>query len=84
MKSKYFYIVLFAVQLLISVVANAQLLQTARPEEVGISSAKAAGQTVLSEVFAAPAVGDNGHSLQVNGMKLWTPVVDKWLEQKRF
>lgn len=47
-------------------------------------SAKAAGQTVTSEFFAAPAVGENGHSMQVNGMNLWVPVVDKWLDQNRF
>lgn len=47
-------------------------------------SAKTAGQTATSEFFAAPAVGENGHSMQVNGMKLWTPVVDRWLEQNRF
>ena len=47
-------------------------------------TAKAAGQTASSEFFAAPAVGENGHSMQVNGMKFWTPVVYKWLEQNRF
>lgn len=47
-------------------------------------TAKVAGQTAPSEFFAAPAVGENGHSLQVNGMKFWTPVVDKWLDQNRF
>ena len=47
-------------------------------------TAKAAGNNAKSEFFAAPAVGENGHSMQVNGMKLWTPVVDKWLDQNRF
>lgn len=47
-------------------------------------SAKAANQTASSEFFAAPSVGENGHSLQVNGMNLWRPVIDKWLEQNRF
>ena len=37
-----------------------------------------------SEFFAAPAVGENGHSMQVNGMNIWTSVVDRWLEQNRF
>ena len=47
-------------------------------------AAKAAGQTAASEFFAAPAVGENGHSMQVNGMNIWTSIVDRWLEQNRF
>ena len=46
--------------------------------------AKATVHNAKSEFFAAPAVGENGHSMQVNGMKLWTPLVDKWLDQNRF
>ncbi len=47
-------------------------------------TAKAAGQKAESEFYAAPAVGANGHSLQVNGMPHWTPVVNKWLDQNRY
>ena len=44
-------------------------------------NAKAAGKTASAEFFAAPAVGDNGHSLQSVGGKLWNPVVNEWLDK---
>jgi dienelactone hydrolase len=47
-------------------------------------TAKAAGQKAGLEFYAAPAVSDNGHSLHVNGMQHWTPVVSKWLDENRF
>jgi dienelactone hydrolase len=47
-------------------------------------AAKAAGQSVLAEFYAAPPVGDNGHSLQVMGTRFWVPVMNKWLDQNGF
>ena len=46
--------------------------------------AKNAGQTASLEFFAAPAVGNNGHSLQAMGSRFWIPVVDKWLDKNGF
>ena len=44
-------------------------------------AAKDAGQTAPLEFFGAPAVGNNGHSLQTMGSRFWIPVVDKWLDK---
>ena len=47
-------------------------------------AARAAGKTASVEFFAAPAVGDNGHSLQSNGGRFWIPVVNEWLDKNGF
>lgn len=47
-------------------------------------TAKAAGKTTSVEFFAAPAVGDNGHSLQAMGGRFWKPVVNAWLDKNGF
>ena len=47
-------------------------------------SANAAGKKASIEFFAAPAVGDNGHSLQSMGGRFWIPVVDAWLAKNGF
>jgi len=47
-------------------------------------AARAAGQTAPVEFFAAPAVGNNGHSLQSMGGRFWFPVVDAWLAKNGF
>ena len=49
-----------------------------------VAVAKAAGQKAPSEFFAAPAVGDNGHTLQGSGGKIWMPVLDSWLKANGF
>ena len=43
-----------------------------------------AAKTGIVEFFAAPAVGDNGHSLQTMGGKFWMPVVNEWLTKNGF
>ncbi len=47
-------------------------------------TAKAAGIKPTVEFFAAPAVGNNGHSLQTQGGKFWIPVVNEWLDKNGF
>ena len=44
-------------------------------------TANAAGKKPKVEFFAAPAVGDNGHSLQTAGGRFWIPVVNEWLDK---
>jgi len=47
-------------------------------------TANAAGKKASVEFFAAPAVGDNGHSLQSMGGRFWMPVVNEWLDKNGF
>jgi len=47
-------------------------------------TANAAGKTPSVEFFAAPAVGENGHSLQSMGGRFWNPVVNEWLDKNGF
>ena len=47
-------------------------------------TASAAGGKASVEFFSAPAVGDNGHSLQSNGGRFWIPVVNAWLDKNGF
>jgi len=47
-------------------------------------TANAAGKTATVEFFAAPAVGENGHSLQSMGGRFWVPVVNEWLDKNGF
>ena len=49
-----------------------------------LQAAAAAGSQVPSEFFAAPAVGENGHSLMGAGSRFWVPVVDVWLHKNGF
>lgn len=44
-------------------------------------TANVAGKKVSVEFFAAPAVGNNGHSLQTMGGRFWIPVVNEWLDK---
>jgi dienelactone hydrolase len=44
-------------------------------------TANATGKKPAVEFFAAPAVGDNGHSLQTMGGRFWIPVVNEWLDK---
>lgn len=44
-------------------------------------TAYAAGKKPKLEFFAAPAVSDNGHSLQTAGGRFWIPVVNEWLDK---
>lgn len=47
-------------------------------------TANNAGKQASVEFFAAPAVGDNGHSLQSMGTRFWIPVVNEWLDKNGF
>jgi len=47
-------------------------------------TANVAGKKVSVEFFAAPAVGNNGHSLQTMGGRFWIPVVNEWLDKNGF
>jgi dienelactone hydrolase len=49
-----------------------------------LQAATASGQGARSEFVAAPAVGENGHSLLGAGSRFWIPAVDKWLQTHGF
>lgn len=49
-----------------------------------LQTAMASGQGAPSEFVAAPAVGENGHSLLGAGSRFWVPAVDKWLQTHGF
>lgn len=49
-----------------------------------LQTATASGQGAPSDFVAAPAVGENGHSLLGAGSQVWIPAVDKWLQTHGF
>lgn len=49
-----------------------------------LQAAVAAGQKAESEFFAAPPVGQDGHSLHSAGSHFWIPAVTAWLEKHGF